>query len=560
MNEKKKNIMIAGVTPLLFIEGLRILIPFVYAIIDDRSMMEILSGQYLGRPDAHAIFLQYWYSLVLTWLYHISRQIDWYALGFLAAQWGCMGLILYRILRNEEDRKEKNIKVLLALLIFLTVGIKTLTQITFTTTAAVLGSTVLYWYATVDEIRKKDLMILLLLSFLTFQIRIEIFFMILPVEMIFWGIRMWRNKNRKIARAEWYFPLLLAVVFVVGLAGNQIGYGDSKWRAYNTYNQYRSDVYDYPDYTFPPYEEAEDLYRAAGIHTKAQARTLMNYNYTADDEITPDFFRQYIQTYQQMYKTGGSHLEKIAESLKTYIKGLLTARFHLVQSLGMLLLGWLILLSAARKHWIQTLELVAVTGIQVVLWVYLLYKGRVPERVIYSMNLLLIVIVMIVCRESNLWNQWKKGKVIVILLLLSFNLLYGMHIRTQNLESYKRNESVESLKEYCEEHTENFYFNDVTTMAFTTCNVKLWSPKVYTMNYMSLGDWISFSPLWKEKLKQKGITSVRKALYGMDNVYLICTFDKGLEYLSSLYENVTCTEKDHVGMFHIYQISEKEEN
>ena len=74
------------------------------------------------------------------------------------------------------------------------------------------------------------------------------------------------------------------------------------------------------------------------------------------------------------------------------------------------------------------------------------------------------------------------------------------------------------------------------------------------MNYMSLGDWMSFSPLWKEKLEQQGITSVREALYQRNNVYLICTFDKGLEYLTSLYENTTCAEVDRAGLFHIYKL------
>ena len=51
-----------------------------------------------------------------------------------------------------------------------------------------------------------------------------------------------------------------------------------------------------------------------------------------------------------------------------------------------------------------------------------------------------------------------------------------------------------------------------------------------------------------------GITSVREALYQRDNVYLICTFDKGLEYLTSLYENTTCAEVDRAGLFHIYKL------
>ena len=76
----------------------------------------------------------------------------------------------------------------------------------------------------------------------------------------------------------------------------------------------------------------------------------------------------------------------------------------------------------------------------------------------------------------------------------------------------------------------------------------------YVMNYMSLGDWMSFSPIWKKKLEQEGIESVKEALYGRNNVYLICSFDKGLEYLVSLYLNVECTEVDDIPGFEIYSL------
>ncbi len=74
------------------------------------------------------------------------------------------------------------------------------------------------------------------------------------------------------------------------------------------------------------------------------------------------------------------------------------------------------------------------------------------------------------------------------------------------------------------------------------------------MNYMSLGDWMSFSPVWRRKLEQNGIDSVKEALYERENVYLICSFDKGLEYLVSLYDNVSCTETDKISGFKIYRL------
>ena len=126
--------------------------------------------------------------------------------------------------------------------------------------------------------------------------------------------------------------------------------------------------------------------------------------------------------------------------------------------------------------------------------------------------------------------------------------------RERNTELSRWNQNIESLKEYCMEHPDNFYFNDVTSLAFTTYNVRLWRDQPYVMNYMSLGDWMSFSPIWKKKLEQEGIESVKEALYGRNNVYLICSFDKGLEYLVSLYPNVECTEVDDIPGFKIYSL------
>ena len=566
MMEKDKGVMKKNLTkvllyPLFLIVILRGITPFVYAIIDDRSMMEILSGQYLGYPDPHAIFLGYWYSCILTGLYRISVHVDWYALLFLLVQWGCMSLILYRVQGQTEDWSMQNRRVALTMVIFLLVGLQTVTQLTFTTTAAVVAATVLYWYVTSEKIEGKHFAVLFLLCLLTQQIRLEIFLMILPVCSLFWFIRLHRRGILGMGRWEICLPMVAVTVLGIAFLGNVVGYGSPEWKAYNQYNQYRSDIYDYPDYTFPPYEDAEALYAAAGIDTKSRARTLINYDYTADDQIVPEFFEQYIKTYQQMCPSEQSRIERLIESAKSYVKGVLSGRFQPAQSVGMVLLGLLLFLAIWKRHWIQVVETALLMGIQIVLWLYLLYKGRIPARAIYSMNLLLWTIVLLLWREyfHSIEEQIpeslkKKGMALLILVLLGVGVLYGKDIRTQNLEISNHCKNVEQLKTFCGEHPKNFYFNDVTTLAFTTWDVKLWKNETYTMNYMSLGDWMSFSPLWKEKLDQQGITSVREALYQRDNVYLICTFDKGLEYLTSLYENTTCTEVDRVGLFHIYKL------
>lgn len=65
----KKKIWPAMICPVLFIILMRILIPFIYGMVDDRSMMEIVSGQYTGMPDPHMIFTGYWYGLLVAGFY-----------------------------------------------------------------------------------------------------------------------------------------------------------------------------------------------------------------------------------------------------------------------------------------------------------------------------------------------------------------------------------------------------------------------------------------------------------------------------------------------------------
>ena len=60
MSQNQKNLLWAFLCPILFIIVLWNLIPFVYGIVDDRTMMEVVSGQYLGTPDPHTGWRRAW--------------------------------------------------------------------------------------------------------------------------------------------------------------------------------------------------------------------------------------------------------------------------------------------------------------------------------------------------------------------------------------------------------------------------------------------------------------------------------------------------------------------
>lgn len=533
------------------------LVPFVYGIVDDRSMMEIISGQYLGHPDAHIIFTGYWYPLLISALYRLTSRVDWYAYGYIFLQAACMWMILYRTAANSEARSEKVWNGTAAVLFCLLLGLRMVTQITFTTTAAVLGATVIFLYATVSEINYKNLLLLFVFCFLTVELRFAVFCMVMPVCGILWLFRISRKGKR--TRTEMMLPLAAAGALLLYLAGLGIGYGNAAWSHYSLYNNVRSLIYDYDDYMFPRYEDETELYNSLGIYDKSRAKNLYYYNYTADEEIDQNFFEEYLQVRIAVNRERNNPLRRLADSIWEYAKNTLKGKYgwaHLFALAGYI---FLIILYGAQKRWRSFFKILCILSVQLLLWIYLIYRGRMPQRVLLSLNLMLIVAALILWMEALQALGWenKRKRLVraVFLAVLCGLVVYNLwDVRRENLERAKWNQSVEELKEYCMAHPGNFYFNDVTSMAFTTYNVYLWRQEPYNMNYMSLGDWISFSPLWEEKLAQNGIGSVKDALYSQDNVYLICSFDRGLEYLASMYENVEYTEVDRVAGFGIYKL------
>lgn len=558
--EKRKDLIWAAVCPLLYMIVLWNLVPFVYGIVDDRTMMEVVSGQYLGTPDPHTIFIGYWYSCLLAGLYGLLPQIDWYAFGFLSLQGVCMGLIVYRLLRRQTSRTGKAGVWLLAFFWCMVLGIRTAAQVTFTTTAAVLAVTVLFWYLTAERFRPVTLAILFLLCFLTAEARSPVYYMILPVCGVFWIFRFWKEyREPDRDRGHLLVPLIALGALALHLMGFAFGYRSEGWRAYNHYNDTCTVIFDYDDYMFPRYEDDTELYNQVGIWSKVRAKNLYYYNYTADEEINTEFFDEYLELRKAIVKERRDPAARLLGALKEYGKNVLKGEYGLGHLLALLGYGVLFLWHGWKRDWKQALKVVCVLGAQFVLWMYLIYRGRVPLRVEICMNLMLIVSVILLWMEYlpgiHLSGKFRKtGAAVLLVLLAAASAVQVRTVRQENLEMSRKNQDVEALKTYCMEHPENFYFNDVVSMAMGSWDVEFWRQEPFGMNYISLGDWISFSPAWAGKLMQQEITDVPEALYEWENVYLICNFDRGLELLTELYEGVECTEVDQVAGFHIYQL------
>lgn len=340
----KKKIWPAMICPVLFIILMRILIPFIYGMVDDRSMMEIVSGQYTGMPDPHMIFTGYWYGLLVAGFYWLLPQVDWYALCMLALEAACLGLMLYRLMGKRQKRNWWT--ALFFLLICVCMGIRPVTQVTFTTTGAVLAVALIFWYMTMEEIHMYDLIVLGALGLFAVELRFSVYVMVLPVCGVLWLFRVWKEKGRD--KKNLLIPVIAAGVLGIYGMGILVGYGNKGWTSYRVYNDNRSLIYDYEDYMFPRFEDAQVLYGQVGVESKARAKNLYYYNYTADDQVNQEFFADYLQAKEEQLKSEQiSILTKLKQTLKTYVKSAVSGKYgyvHLVLLGGYLALIILLLL------------------------------------------------------------------------------------------------------------------------------------------------------------------------------------------------------------------------
>lgn len=164
-----------------------------------------------------------------------------------------------------------------------------------------------------------DLIVLGALGLFAVELRFSVYVMVLPVCGVLWLFRVWKEKGRD--KKNLLIPVIAAGVLGIYGMGILVGYGNKGWTSYRVYNDNRSLIYDYEDYMFPRFEDAQVLYGQDWSGVKARAKNLYYYNYTADDQVNQEFFSDYLQAKEEQLKSEQiSILTKLKQTLKTYVK------------------------------------------------------------------------------------------------------------------------------------------------------------------------------------------------------------------------------------------------
>lgn len=555
-------------------------IGFSYAINDDVNMRDIASGAYTGAPDGHLIFVLYPLGFVLKHLYQLWPRIEWYGIMLVgchvAAMWVMLaGLLLYPGRRRTGHPFLKRTAAFL--LLYTILWLPQAVRVQFSTCSASLGAAALFWYGMgpkgTDGRTLWEDGVTAALAAGCLNVRIEVFCITGAFAVLLFLYKEKKEGLIKGLRLVVLTGLLCLAVF----AADRLAYGSQEWKDFLSYNQSRSNVYDF--YEVPVYEENQELYEELGL-SEDTVQAIREANMLADDSVSQGIFRQLDELAGRRYRgqfSVGARLRKglrlagenFSPSIYGYLCGTAVFLWLVLLWLSVRQTGVSVHRRDKRKGLLFWLGAVLLQG---ALWLALGYGGRLPERVGYCLHLCSFVSALMLCRMA--WDSQKEehmpqreaGRRRMWDQILFFGaaalLSWGSFVRTaesaENGQDARR--MAELIEEYCLDHPDNFYFADVYSLSAHTGQVHFTNtrPVGQDVNYMRMGDWMAFSPLSEEKLNRHGISSVTESLATDESVFLLTRDDNPMEYLKRICADRFGPSAWHVedvlncGEFHIY--------
>lgn len=510
----------------------------VYYLNDDVTMRSILSGACTGTPDGHAVYMKYPLTVLLACLYWLTGKlqifIPWFDL-FLA---GCILLAGAGILAKcLETARGKQVRVrvaaaLLGILLFAGLMLPYYLYMHYTVVAAILAGGALFLWETGPG---KGLPLLLL--GLCYLVRSQVFFLALPflLAAVLYKVLEDCGQRHRIpfSLRQQGIPLLVLAVMVIVFWGiDSMGYSSAEWQSYREYNDSRTKLYDYTDFLSTDWyqEHYEQLYLSW-----EQYQVLTHYDTVLDQDIDARVLEQTVKRIEILRGNEGKegYLRQCLGSYYRHIRydgrpySLVWAGCH----------GILLILFVGRRRWDKLLLLGALVGGRSLIWVYLIARGRFPERIWLSLYLieicLLLGMLLRECIESRevlagSRKRWlSMGSIPLGLVMLGLVAAGQLaHISQRVNEQQEKQDQWSLLTERLETREGTLYLMDVFSAV-------AYAGEVYgedSERILLLGGWLTQSPLVRQRLAVYDASDGAQAMQH-DQVRLVAAGNRDMTWL-----------------------------
>ena len=523
-------------------------LPFIYDINDDVAMRNVAAGVITGEPDAHLIFVKYILGLVIAGLYGLLPGLDWYGLVMVGIMLFSFAMILYRGLVSERSVLWKGMYTVLGLLLFTSICLQHLTAFQWTVVGAMAGVSGIYLFHTSEttdrfqSILEEGISVFLLL--LCMAVRQSVFLMIFPVTVVcFW----WKygsfaqNRRWPVILKHWGVPVALVAGLLLILGMEGIAYHSNEWRMFLAYNEDRSTIMDY--YELKNYGEQAKFYDSLGLSPE-EVENLQRYSLYLVEDVYGEKMHLLAENATKTYQKQYSALKRFEMGIEKAYEHLTKESYAPIHILS-LCIGAAVLGLAFGRNKKQFWLGIVISGILTLFWLYLGFKGRIVERVGYSMYLLTIFSMLsigyrvLVVEHKEGEGRFVAGSLTACacLFLLVLSCMKWGEVKSYN--TWRRDYNLEFLdvNRYMAEHMENVYFMTTFTIETYTDNFTVKRDFAFS-NLLSVGGWHTFSPLENGKAARLGISDPKRDIVEKDNVYLISLENIGLGYMDRYFESL----------------------
>ena len=552
-----------------------------YDLNDDVLIKDILAGTYTGTPEGRNIQMLYPVGFLISVLYRLSPALPWYGIFLCACHALCFLLIGKRVISFTNGFLKKSILLLFQTFLFAGLLLWELVYVQYSITCAMLVATGVFLFCTTDDeqqigrfIRKN--IVSMILVILGFYIRTEMMLLLCPLIGAA-GIAKWSHGAKHTHTSMFgvenlikYLttPIVVAAGMGIGLLLNTLAYSGSEWNEFDRFFAYRTELYDFQNEP-PDYAQNRAYYRQLGLD-ESEVELLLNYNFAIDESLNADVLESIVE--YNRTELGRSYFKNsLYEGIREYLYRLLHAEDGVWAYLVIAL--YLLIFLTGMLQWDYSVpwKLALLAFMRTVSWMYLIMRGRTPERITVSLYLceVLILFALLLCQMHAFYADYRRKlfqtkadraisredaprhkkrapylplyrkywRVTVMLIVTALVLVPVMRDVTEVEQEQARRERVneewDGLRAYFAEHEENFYLLDVySTVAYSERMVP--ADNSYR-NYELCGGWASKSPIYAEKLSRYGVGNIESDLLYMNNLYFVTRTDRDTDWMIAYY-------------------------
>lgn len=496
---------------------------------DDWGVYNVLTGSYLGYPDAHCSFMEYTLSWPIAKLYQLVPGIHWYGV-FME---GCIAICaLCFFMRFHFRIKIPALRIIIEIIVFLfwaSLSVGLLSRMQYTLSSGALAATSIFWLLTSEDnssvkISLRDSLPGVFLALLAEAIRPEVLYLYLiclfPSWICKWALHKDRFSSKRIMQYV-LIPLIAFLLLGAQLACSSFAYRSQEWRDFRKIDRCRVQLADYTGY--PSYEDNQSQFEAADI-TK-EDYDLINAQWLYQGRyLSVKQWQTIVDISVDKYNKEYSALDRLSifpEKIKEMFNSPTLRMFR--RPVCFMIAVVLFLFIVAGHSVLNTLLPTSISFLigDLLCYTILCYRGRVLDRI--QIIFFWVFMAQILCLILMLFEK-KQDKTIkhikytffygLLFLLICFRLSYYLISNANYYKELTVSEASQEItwnafKDYCHTHPNHFYVVLAGSDTIRYYYDRAFDPSLSTYeNYIYPGSGFSMGPNAVVKLESLGISDL----------------------------------------------------